>query len=93
MKTKKSKLILLLVIGLWGIMGWQYWDYYYNTPVAIQDNEEVYRLEHVSHISDRHITFHGSKQKLSRDVSWLVVLNRKGEGMDISVHSALFLSR
>ena len=95
MKTQKKKLIALSVIGLLGIVYWRYWEYYYNTPVAIHSLKDdlFFVLEDVSTIEDGNIVADGIKYRIHH-IKGFTPINRKGGRMELlPPREALVLSR
>lgn len=98
MSKKKKILIVLSVLALLGIAGWQHWEYHYNTPVAIVSIDgKVFSLESISSIVDKgtwgRIILESGHEETRIRVSWLDVVNRQNEKMDITPQEALLLSQ
>ena len=100
MNKKKKIIIVLSVLALLGIAGWQHWEYHYNTPVAIVygygDDERVYPLGEIEAIiilDDTMAIMLKSGENSRVYESFLEVVNRQNEKMDITPQEALVLSQ
>ena len=95
MNKKKKILIVLSVLALLGIAGWQHWEYHHNTPVALvsADGGKVFPLKSISSILGARINLESGHQETSIDYVWIDVVNRQNEKMNITPQEALVLSQ
>jgi hypothetical protein len=96
---KNKILIILIVSAIVALSGLGYWQYYYNTPVALEygSKETVFKIDNVSGIVYKdgywYIDFVNKEAFRVYSVSKINVLSRKHTTIKISPREALTSSQ